>query len=194
MGHQRPIGRLERQQPVEAIADRADDLHIGAFVVAADVVLAAGPAQPKNVMERAGMVLDMEPIADLQAVAVDRDRLTFERVEDRERDQLLRKVIRPVIVRAVGDDGRKPIGRVPGGDQVIGRCLGGRIGRVRAVGGVLAEASAGRKRTVDFVSRYMNEPEVFGAGRARSRPATGDFEQVMLVSTKAELPVIERST
>jgi len=40
------------------------------------------------------VVLDIEPVADILALAIDRQPLSLERVEDRQRDQLLGEMVR----------------------------------------------------------------------------------------------------
>ena len=54
------------------------------------------------------VVLDVEPVAHVAAVAVDRQRLALERVQDHERDQLLGELVRAVVVRAVRDSTGRP--------------------------------------------------------------------------------------
>ena len=90
-------------------------------------------------LDRPAVVLDVEPVAHVEPVAVDRQRLALERVHQHERDQLLGKLERPVVVRAVARRDRQPVGVVVGPNQVVGRGLARRVRRVGRVGGVLAE-------------------------------------------------------
>ena len=115
------------------------------------------------------MVLDVEPVAHLLAVAVDRQRLAGEGVDDHQRDQLLGEMERPVVVAAVGRQHRQPVGVVPGADQVVARRLARRIGAVRLVGVGFAEGRVvGAERAVDLVGRDVEEAErrLVCAGRA----------------------------
>ena len=75
------------------------------------------------------MVVDVKPIADLHTVPVDRQRLIFNGVGDHQRDQLLGKLVRPVVVRAVRDDGRQTVRVEVRPDQVVRRGLRRRVGR-----------------------------------------------------------------
>src|SRR5712691_7154941 len=102
----RPMGRGWREL-VEEAADLGHDLEVGALAVTADVVALARPPANEDGMQRAGVILDIEPVADIVALAVDRDRLTRQRLQDRERDQLFREMIGAVIVRAVAHHGRQ---------------------------------------------------------------------------------------
>ena len=69
------------------------------------------------------MILDIEPVAHILALAVDRQRLACERIQDGQRDQLFGEMIRPVIVRAIRHDDRQAIGPLPGLGEVVGRGL-----------------------------------------------------------------------
>src|SRR3546814_9842318 len=73
-----------------------------------------------------------------------RQRPALQQVDDGQRDQLLGKVIRPVIVRAVAGRDLQSIGVVPGADEMVGRRLARRIGGVGRVGRRLGEGGVGR--------------------------------------------------
>ncbi|MNE56720.1 hypothetical protein D3C80_1516500 [compost metagenome] len=77
------------------------------------------------------MVLYVQPVANLLAIAIDRQCLAGQRVDDHQRNKLFREVIRTVVVRAVGGQYRQAIGVMVGAHQVV---AGGFAGRVRAVG------------------------------------------------------------
>ena len=105
------------------------------------------------------MVLDIEPVAHVLALAIDRQGLAFERVEDRQRDELFGEMIGPVIVRAVREHDRQAIGVVPGAHEMIGGRLRGRIGRVRLVGRGLGKGAVGPERAEDLVGRDVMKAE-----------------------------------
>ena len=69
------------------------------------------------------MVLDIEPISDVVALPIDRQRLSREAPDDHVRNELLREMIGAVIVRAIGQESRKPIGLAPCADEVIDEAL-----------------------------------------------------------------------
>ena len=83
VGDQRLVAVGERE-------DAPDDLEVGELVRAADVVDVARLAPLEDGVDRGAAVLDEEPVADLHSVAVDRQRIAGEGIEDAERDQLLR--------------------------------------------------------------------------------------------------------
>jgi len=63
----------------------------------------AGQAVLEDVADGAGMVGHVQPVASLQAIAVERQLLVVDGVGDEERDQLLRVVVRPVRVGPASD-------------------------------------------------------------------------------------------
>ena len=132
-----------RAEFVEHGAEGVDDVEVGLFVPAADVVGLAHPARFENAADGAAMVFDIEPVADLLAVAVDGQRLAGQRVEDDQRDELFREVVGAVVVGAVGGEHRQAVGVVPGAHQVVAGRLAGRIRAVGLVGVGLGEG-AGR--------------------------------------------------
>ncbi len=105
------------------------------------------------------MVLDVEPVADVPPVAVDREVLALEGVQHHQGNQLLRKLEGAIVVRAVGDERRQAEGAVVGAHQVVRARLRGRVGRVGGVGRRLREEPLGAERAVDLVGRDVEEAE-----------------------------------
>ena len=126
---------------------------IRALGAAADIIFFADLALADHQRERADMILDIEPVADIAPVAVDRQRFALERVENDERDELFRELIRPVVVRAVRYDRRQSVGMVPGADEMVAGRLAGRVGRTRIVGRRLGEKPVRPERAIDLVGR-----------------------------------------
>src|SRR6202521_2521115 len=81
-----------------------DDLDVAALAGGAEVVDLPRLALLERGEEPAAVVLDVDPVADVEAVAVDRKRLVAERVRDHERYDLLRELVRAVVVRAARHD------------------------------------------------------------------------------------------
>ena len=69
------------------------------FVVAADVVGFAYLPFLYHFAECAGVIFYIEPIANLVAFAVDRERFAFQGVEDNQWNELFREVVGAVVVR-----------------------------------------------------------------------------------------------
>jgi hypothetical protein len=118
---------------VENGADGVDDIDVVALAAASDVIGLAAPAVVQHAAEGRAMVLDVEPVANVLAVAVHRKSLALQCVVDHQRDQLLGKLEWAVVVGAVGGQRRQVVGVKVGADEVIGSSLGGGI---RAVGRV----------------------------------------------------------
>src|SRR5690606_17938627 len=66
---------------VEDLADAAHHVDVAALVAAPDIVLLADPAARADQVQCPRVVIDVEPVADVGAGAVDRQRLALERVE-----------------------------------------------------------------------------------------------------------------
>jgi len=120
-------------------ADGADDFEVGFFVVAADVVGFAGFSVGYDGVEGAGVVFDIQPVADLAAVAVDGQGFAGEGVEDDVGDEFFGEVAWAVVVGAVGDEGGQAVGALPGAHEVVAGCFAGGVGAGRGVGGGFGE-------------------------------------------------------
>ena len=115
------LALLTAEKAVDGVDDDLDDVDVLPFVEAADVVCLGNPAVVEDHVDGAGMVLDVQPVTDVLPLAVDGKRLAVADVVDEKRDELLRKLIRPVVVRAVGHDGRHAVGVMERADKVVAR-------------------------------------------------------------------------
>ncbi len=140
-------------------AEQVDELEVRPLVVSAEVVLLAGRPLLEDGQDPRAVVLDEEPVPDVSAVAVDRERLALQRVQEHERDQLFRELEGAVVVRAVRDQGRQAVRLPEGADEVVGRGLRGGVGRVRSVGRPLREGARRPERPVDLVGGDVKEAE-----------------------------------
>ena len=127
--YQIAVGAGLRAQGVEQIADGVHDFQISAFASAADGVGGAGLAAFSDERQGADVILDVEPVAHVVATAVNRQGLAFKRVQDYERNQLFRELVRAVVVGAVGDYNGQAIGVKPGAGQMVGAGFTGGVGR-----------------------------------------------------------------
>lgn len=153
--------RRERPDLVECVADRAHDLDIRPLGQSADVVDLARTAPLEHPTDGCAVVAHVEPVAHLQPVAVDRQRLERERVADHQRDQLLGELPRAIIIGAVGREDRQAVCVVVGPHQVVGGGLAGAVGTVGLVTVGLSECRRARlERPIDLVGRDVEEAEV----------------------------------
>ncbi len=121
------------EQPVNGLDDDLDDVDILPFVKPADVVCLGNLPVMENHVDGAGVVFYKEPVANVLALAVNRERFLVADVVDEERNQLFGELVRTVVVAAVRHDGRHAVGVVEGANKVVGACLGCRIRGVRRV-------------------------------------------------------------
>ena len=110
-----------------------NDLDILFLVVPANVVGLSQTSLLLYHVNALGMVVYIQPVADVLAVSIDRKLLALQRVVDDQRNQLLRKLIGAVIVRAIGNIGRKFVGIDVRFNQKIRAGLAGGIGTVRII-------------------------------------------------------------
>ena len=83
---------------IEKRTEHLHDLQIRPFRSAPDQVSLSNAAFSQHRLKRAGMILDVEPVANVLALPVNRKLFLLDRIEDDERDKLLRKLVRTVIV------------------------------------------------------------------------------------------------
>ena len=164
---------------VEEGADGVNDFDIRFFVQAADVVGLAEAAFLEDEPDRGGVVFDVEPVADLHAVAVDGEMFSLEGVEDDERDKFFGEVIRAVVVRAVRREGREMVGVLERADEVVAGGFRGGVGGVGGEGRFLGEGRIGeREGAVNFVGGDVEETEGGFAGLGEFGPVeTGAVEE-----------------
>ncbi|MNT67991.1 hypothetical protein D3C72_2061850 [compost metagenome] len=91
---------------IEQIADGVYHLKVLLLVVPTDVVGLTHYPRGDHCIQCTGMVFHIEPVTDLVALAIDRQRLAIQGIEDHQRDQLLGEVAWAVVIGAVGDNGR----------------------------------------------------------------------------------------
>ena len=135
-------------------ADQLDDIDVLHLIVAADVVDLALAALTHDQVDGLAVVLDIKPVANVEALAVDGEGLVMESVDDHERDQLLREVIGAVVVGTAADRHGQSVGPVIGQDQQVRGGLGAAVGAAGVDGGLLGEEEVGPVKgqvAVDFV-------------------------------------------
>ena len=83
------------------------------------------------------MVVDVEPVADVEPIAVERHLEAVDEIRDEERDHFLRELVRPVVVRAARTRHAHAIRAVVRADEQLGGCLRRGVGRVGQERGIL---------------------------------------------------------
>src|SRR5215469_174028 len=104
------------------------------------------------------MVIDVEPITNVAAVAVDRQFLSANGIDDHKRDEFFWKLIWSVIVGAIRDRHRQTMRVRAGTDEKIAARLARCVWRLRIVSAGLGEwRLIGPKRAEYFIGRYVVE-------------------------------------
>ena len=101
----------------------------------------------------------MQPVTHIAPVPVDRERLALNDAGNDQWNQFFLELVRAVVVRAVADRGREPVGVVIGPHQVVGGCLAGGVGGIGRIGRGFGERRVIRaQRAVHLIGRYVVEP------------------------------------
>ena len=146
--------------------DGLQHLEVAPLPVGADEVGLAGAALGEDVPHGAGVVLGVDPVAHVPAVAVELGAAPGKQVGDLAGDELLHVLVGPVVVGAVGDGRGQPVGAVPRPHEHVRRRLGAGVGRARAVGVVGTEAPrlVQGEVAVDLVGGHVVEAQPVPAG------------------------------
>jgi hypothetical protein len=113
------------------------------------------------------VILNIQPISDLPAIAIDRERFTCESIQNHQRDKFFRELVRTVIIRAIGYGDGQVIGMVIGSHQVIAGSLGCRIWRMGSIGSGFSKRRFSRsKASMYLVGGYLVEAFSFGQMRS----------------------------
>jgi len=135
-------------------------MFVRAFSVAANAVALAKPPAAGTQKQCVDMILDIEPVANVQSIAVEGDPFAGRRFENHDRDQLLGELPGAVIVGAICEYHWQFIGVIPGTHQVIACGLAGGIGASWVVGRCFGEASFCPKRTEDLIRADVVKAEL----------------------------------
>ena len=126
----------------------------------ADVVSFSHSAFGQHRAHRVAVIGDENPVAHILPVAVHGQGLAGPGIQEHERNQFFRKLVRPVVIGAIGGQSRQAVSVVISAHQMVRTGLGGGI---RAVGRIRRGLAKGRivraQRTVHFVGRYMKKAE-----------------------------------
>ena len=130
------------------LEDHAQDRNVVLLAVGSDEVGLPHVALGEDVPDGAGVVLAVDPVADVLALPVEFRLDPVDDVGDLPGDELLHVLVGAVVVGAVGDRGAKPVGAGPRAHEHVGGRLGGAIWRGRPVGRLLSELGGVVERQV----------------------------------------------
>ena len=127
----RPLGVA--QQPVHRPYDDPYQVDVLPLVEAPDVVRVGDLAPVEDHVDGPRVVFHVQPVAHVLPAAVHRQRPSVADIVDEQRDELLRELVGPVVVRTVGHQRRHPVRVVVSSHEVVGRGFRSRVGAVRRV-------------------------------------------------------------
>ena len=135
------------------LEDHAQDRDVVPLAVRADEIGLPHAALGEDVPDGAGVVLGVDPVADVLAAAVELGANAVDDVGDLARDELLHVLVGAVVVGAVGDRGAQAVGAGPSADQHVGGRLSGAVGARGLIGRLLGELGrvVERQVAVDLV-------------------------------------------
>ena len=121
------------------LQDHAQDRDVVLLAVGADEVGLPHAALGEDVPDGTGVVLGVDPVADVLAAAVELGADAVDDVGDLPGDELLHVLVGAVVVGAVGDRGAQAVGAGPCAHEHVGARLGRAVRRGRLVGRLLGE-------------------------------------------------------
>ena len=135
------------------LEDHAQDRDVVLLPIGADEVGLPRAALGEDVPDGAGVVLGVDPVADVLALSVELGADAVDDVRDLPGDELLHVLVGAVVVGAVGDRGAKAVGAGPGAHEHVGAGLGARVRGARPVRRLLGELGrvVERQVAVDLV-------------------------------------------
>ena len=121
------------------LQDHAQHGDVILLAVGADEVGLPHPALGEDVPDGRGVVLGVDPVADVLAAAVELGADAVDDVRDLPGDELLHVLVGAVVVGAVGDRGAQAVGAGPGAHEHVGGRLGARVRAARVIRRLLGE-------------------------------------------------------
>ena len=101
------------------------------------------------------MILHVQPVADVQALAIDGQRFALQDIIDHERNEFLRKLIRPVVVRAARDADGHTIRVAISADHQVRTRLRRRIRAVRLERRIFRKESCIAQTAINLIRRNL---------------------------------------
>ena len=130
------------------LEDHAEHGDVVLLAVGANEVGLPHAALGQDVPDGRGVVLGVDPVADVLALPVELGTDAVDDVGDLPGDELLHVLVGAVVVGAVGDRGAKPVGAGPGANEHVGARLGARVRAARVVRRLLGELGGVVERQV----------------------------------------------
>ena len=130
------------------LEDHAQHGDVVLLAIGSDEVRLTHASLGQDVPDGRGVVLGVDPIADVLALSVELGTDAIDDVGDLPGDEFLHVLVGAVVVGAVGDRGPQAVGAGPGAHEHVGGRLGRAVRRARAVGRLLGELGGVVERQV----------------------------------------------
>lgn len=108
------------EETVNGLDDDTDDVDVLPFVEATDVIGLGNLAFVEDGVDCTGVVNDIEPVAHVLALSIDRQRFAVTDIVDEQRNELFGELVGTVVVGTVGHDGGHSVCVMIGTDEVVG--------------------------------------------------------------------------
>ena len=123
----------------EGMEEHVYEVDVAQLVTPTDVVDGTRSGFAQDGVDGPAVVFDVQPVTDVKAVTIDRDRFTSQGLLDGQGDELLRVLAGTVVVGAAGGEGGHAIRPVVGLSHQVTCCLGDTVGTAGFDGRVLRE-------------------------------------------------------
>ena len=130
------------------LEDHAQDRDVVPLPIGADEVGLPRAALGEDVPDGRGVVLGVDPVADVLPLPVELGAHAVDDVRDLPGDELLHVLVGAVVVGAVGDRGAQAVGAGPGAHEHVGGSLGRAVRGARMVRRLLGELGGVVERQV----------------------------------------------
>lgn len=135
----------------EDLAQSVDEVDVAANVAAGDVVRLTDSAVLQDEPQGADVVFNVEPVAALAAIAVNRQALAVAGALDDAWNEFFRVLARAIVVAAMADEGGQTVGALPCLDKVVGGGFAGGIGRAGGIRVVFAAGGLLMAVAINFI-------------------------------------------
>jgi len=127
-------GANKRSRFTKQTQNRLDDFNVTPLITRADVIDFARAPFLQREENGAAVIFNVNPIAHVTSVAVERNRLVAQRIGDHQRQKLFGELTRPVIVAAPCDHRIKPESMVRRANKMLGCGFRRRVWTIRLIG------------------------------------------------------------
>ncbi len=188
---------LTTEQTVDGVDEDVDDVDVLPLVETTYIICICHLAFMEDKIDSTGVILYVQPVANIQAFAINRQWFAMANVVDEEWDELLWELVRTIVVGAVGHDGRHAVCVVESAYEVVAACLCGRVWRVGVILGGLKEELCAVSMVVSrrcfCCERRLNTFRVCKFERTINLICRDMVEALALVLLRKALPIYLRS-